>query len=292
MQHISILRAESVDLLNLRPGDSAVDCTVGGGGHAEEMLLRTAPDGKVLGLDRDPRAIEKAHERLRPFGSRAVLIQSPFDRLETVAESRGMTGVRGVLFDLGVSSFQLEGEGRGFSLRRDEPLDMRMDPEIERSAADLIRESDGQELETILREFGEERFASPIAEAIVRSRAHAPVASTGRLAEIVESAVPGWYLRGRLHPATKTFQALRIAVNGELGQLREGLRQAVRILAPGGRIAVISFHSLEDRIVKHMFRSDPALVRITKKPVVPGASEQRENPKSRSAKLRAAERKS
>ncbi|MBO8142084.1 MAG: 16S rRNA (cytosine(1402)-N(4))-methyltransferase RsmH [Firmicutes bacterium] len=308
VQHVPVLLDEVVDILRPGPGKVLVDCTVGGGGHAAALAARLAPGGRLIGLDRDPNALARARERLAPFQAAVELVHADFRRLGDVLESLGTSKVDGVLFDLGVSSFQLDEAERGFTYRTDAPLDMRMDPSAPLTAEQLVNTLPEAELARILREYGEERWAGRIASQIVRRRARTPFRTTGQLVEAVKEAIPAPARRRGPHPARRTFQALRIAVNGELTALEAGLVAALNSLAPGGRLAVISFHSLEDRIVKQMFRDWSAgcqcppdlpecrcgrqpMVRIlTRRPIVPGPEEVAANPRARSARLRAAER--
>ena len=290
--HVPVMPEEVLLWLRPRPGSVILDCTVGYCGHAETILEHNGPDGIVVGIDRDAVAIESARARMDRFGSRLTLIRGKFVDLKAHLASRGITRVNGVLFDLGVSSPQFDQPTRGFSFQTDGPLDMRMDQDAEVTAAAIVNRSDETDLANIIFQFGEERYARRIARAVVRARATRRIETTRDLVSVIESAVPGHYRRGRIHCATRTFQALRIAVNEELDQLEPALRDAVDILAPGGRICVISFHSLEDRIVKHTFRSlaGETLNVLTKRPLTPTESELDRNPRSRSAKLRAAER--
>jgi len=304
-RHAPVLLEEVLQALNVRGDGVYVDATYGRGGHAAEILRRLGPDGRLLALDRDPEACAAARARFSGDG-RFQITRGPFSMLETVIEGQGLSGrVDGVLFDLGVSSPQFDDPRRGFSFRQDAPLDMRMDPESGFSAAHWIVRADEAEIARVLREYGEERFARRIARAVVRERAIAPVATTRRLAEIVARAVPTREV-GQ-HPATRTFQAIRIHINRELEELEAALPRAVSVLAPGGRLAVISFHSLEDRMVKRFLRIEargaelpPDLpvrqthfrvrLKIIGKPVRPGARELGLNPRARSAVLRVAER--
>ncbi len=306
-EHITVLLNEAVDLLAPRAGGVYVDGTLGGGGHAAELLKRSAPDGVVIGLDQDVQALARAREVLAPYGSRAVLLQRNFRDLPAALAELGRDAVDGILLDLGVSWFHLRTPERGFSFMLDGPLDMRMDQSMPQTAASLVNTLSAAELTRILREFGEEDKAVSIARAIERARTRGPITGTVQLAGIVASVFPPYPPR-RIHPATKTFQALRIAVNDELGALREGLRHIIRALRPGGRIAVISFHSLEDRIIKQAFVAGatacicppklpqcgcgkvPELRVLTKRPVLAGPDEVARNPASRSAKLRGAEK--
>ncbi len=272
-----------------------LDCTVGYGGHAEMVLDGSDSVMKLIGLDQDVRAIAFSQERLARFGERVVLRKRNYRDLKNLLGEIGVPTVAGVLFDLGVSSPQLDDPARGFSFMQDGPLDMRMDQKAGETAADLVNSREEQELADIIFQYGEERYSRRIARAIVRERNRGPIQTTGVLASLVSGAVPPAYRHGRIHCATRTFQALRIAVNRELEWLEPSLRDAVDVLAPRGRICVISFHSLEDRIVKHTFRSlaqGPAarLALLTKKPILPSEQECRENPRARSAKLRVAER--
>jgi len=272
-----------------------VDCTVGYSGHAEKILDASGPDSRLIGLDRDVVAITASREKLARFGNRALLIHGHFVDLKQHLSASGINQVDGILFDLGVSSPQLEEPARGFSFQGDGPLDMRMDQSMIGTAADLINRWPEAQLADTIFQFGEERFSRRIARAIVHARARHPLATTKELVSVIEGAVPANYRHGRIHCATRTFQALRIAVNQELDSLEPALRDAVDVLSPGGRLCVISFHSLEDRIVKHTFRAlsgkdDPSLTVLTKKPQVPTREESERNPRSRSAKLRAAQR--
>jgi 16S rRNA (cytosine1402-N4)-methyltransferase len=289
--HEPVLVAETVSLLNASRGGLFVDCTVGLGGHSRALLEAGAE--RVIGLDRDPDALGLAREALAAFGDRVELVHADYRDLERVLDERGIDGVAGALADLGVSSCQLDSEGRGFSFRRDEPLDMRMDRSSGATAADLLAGVGERELADVIFRFGEERFSRRIARAIVTERERTPIASTGQLAQIVRRAVPG---RGhqRIDPATRTFQALRIWVNRELEGIDAFLAAAAGRLLAGARLAVISFHSLEDRIVKHVFRAlergEATLRILTKRPLRPGDEEVARNPRARSAKLRVIER--
>ena len=272
-----------------------LDCTVGYSGHAEKLLVGSAPEGRLIGLDRDGSAIEASRQRLSKFGTRATLIQGHFMELKQHLSAQGLSQVDGIIFDLGVSSPQLDESTRGFSFQHDGPLDMRMDQSAGETAADLINQWPEAQLADAIFQFGEERFSRRIARAIVRARERHPLATTKELVSAIEGSVPANYRHGRLHCATRTFQAIRIAVNQELDCLEPALRDAVDVLSPGGRLCVISFHSLEDRIVKHTFRAlsskdHPALMVLTKRPQVSTSEESGRNPRSRSAKLRAAQR--
>ena len=289
--HAPVLLAETVQMLQPGRGGLFVDCTVGLGGHSRALLEAGAD--RLLGLDRDLDALRLAAETLQAWRDRVELVHADYRDLEQVLEARGIDGVHGALADLGVSSMQLDEAGRGFSFRRDEPLDMRMDRSTGPTAAELIAAADATELADVIFKYGEERHSRRIARAIVRARQDAPVATTGRLAQIVRSAVPH---RGyqRIDAATRTFQALRIWVNRELDGLDAFLERAAARLLAGARLAVITFHSLEDRIVKHAFRAlaagSAALRVLTRKPLVPGEAEVARNARARSAKLRVIER--
>jgi 16S rRNA (cytosine1402-N4)-methyltransferase len=291
--HVPVLTEEVLRQLRPERGGVFVDCTVGLGGHARALLQSGA--SRVIGLDRDEDALAQARTALSAWDDRVDLVHADYRTIGDVLDRRGIQLVDGALADLGVSSMQFEAPGRGFSFQRDEPLDMRMDRSTGKTAARLIASSTEQELADTIYAYGEERFSRRIARALVAARREAPIDTTGRLASIVRRAIP---VRGysRIDPATRTFQALRIWVNRELEGLDRFLETAARRLRIGARLVVITFHSLEDRIVKHTFRAlannqDAAWLRIlTKKPVVPGDDEVRLNPRARSAKLRAAEK--
>jgi 16S rRNA (cytosine1402-N4)-methyltransferase len=288
--------AEEV-LFWLRPKDGQIflDCTVGYCGHAERILEASAPSGIVIGIDRDLEAIEAGRNRLQVFGTRAVLIKGHFMELKRLLADREISSVQGVLFDLGVSSPQIDDPSRGFSFQGGGPLDMRMDQSAGVTASEIVNRTDEVDLANIIYQFGEERYSRRIARAIVRARANRLFETTNELATVIEAAVPAHYRRGRIHCATRTFQALRIVVNGELEHLEPALRDAAGVLVPGGRLCVISFHSLEDRIVKHAFRAlsaeaDSEMEVLTKRPQRPTDEEIDRNPRSRSAKLRVIQR--
>ncbi len=305
IKHIPVLLKETVELLQCKKGGIYIDCTVGAGGHAERILEITSPDGVVVGIDQDEDILKIAEERLKRFGERIRLMHGNFSDIKGI-----MKGERadGILFDLGVSSYQLEDKDRGFSFMSDAPLDMRMDKKAEITAADIINRSSERELSDIIFKYGEERFAKRIASFIVRERERKPIATTLQLSDIVIKAIPARFRPRDIHPATRTFQALRIAVNRELEILEKSLLNAVDILKPKGRMCVISFHSLEDRIVKRTFQRlekgcicppkipicqcgiKPSIKIITKRPVTPSEMEIKANPRARSAKLRAAEK--
>jgi 16S rRNA (cytosine1402-N4)-methyltransferase len=292
-QHIPVLVEEVMNLLRCDAHKTYVDATLGGGGHALEILKRTSPDGIVIGIDWDEEAIAQAREALVSFGDRIKLFRENFVRLPELLEALNISGVDGILLDLGLSSLQLEKKERGFSLKGEGPLDMRMDQRINRTAADLLHRLSFQELVSTLREFGEERWAKRIAKALVDEREKKPIETTHELREIVHQAIPKRFHSRRIDPATRTFQALRIRVNEELENLGSVLETGWTLLKRGGRLCVISFHSLEDRMVKEAFRRlgrDGVMRGMTKKPITPSEEEQQRNPRSRSAKLRCAER--
>lgn len=304
--HLSVLLQETVDALAVVPGGSYIDGTLGGAGHAAEILRRAGPAGRLLGIDRDVEALSRSAARLEALSGEKVLAHGAHGELGRLAEANGFAAVDGILLDLGVSSDQLDTPGRGFSFRLDGPLDMRMDPTRGESAADLLARLDVQSLADVLRRLGEEPQAWRIAQAVVRARGERPIETTGRLAEVVSDAVGG--RKGPRHPATRVFQALRMAVNRELEDLEQALADGLRLLKPGGRMAVITFESLTDRMVKQFFAAHagkwvslqqggerwegelPAVERVTRHPVEPGADELAANPRARSAKLRAVRR--
>lgn len=302
--HEPVLLSAVIAGLSLSPGQTVIDGTVGAGGHAAAILTELGPTGQFLGLDVDPQALALTADRLAGFEARIELREASYDQLQPLIHTLAFPTPNAILVDLGVSSMQLDQAERGFSFRQDGPLDMRMQPSLERSAADLVNTLPEQELANLIYQYGEERRSRSIARAIVAAR---PVHRTGQLADIVARA-GGRSRRQKIHPATRTFQALRIAVNDELGHLTRFLPQAIAALAPGGRLAVISFHSLEDRLVKQYFQQEArdclcppeqpvctcghqARIRIvTRKPISAGADEIARNPRARSARLRVAER--
>jgi len=306
--HYSVMVAEVLQYLAPRPGGVYVDGTLGGGGHTELILEASGPDGVVYGIDRDPAALAAAEKRLKRFGGRFRPLQGSYGDLALLLAVQGVSAIDGLVLDLGVSSPQLDHAERGFSFRAEGPLDMRMDPTQGETAAELVNRLSERELERVIKEFGEERWARKIAQRIVTARQEQPLATTLQLAELVERTIPRKFQEDRIHPATRTFQALRILVNGELEQVEQGLQAGIGLLRPGGRLVVISFHSLEDRIVKQRLRDaatgcrcprqlpqcvcghKPLLRVLTGRPVMAGDVELAENARSRSAKLRAAER--
>ena len=292
MRHLPVMTAEVLQQLQPEQGGLFVDCTVGLGGHARALLERGAT--RLIGLDRDEDALAEAREVLMPWRDRVELVHADYRAIGDVLEARRLEQIDGALADLGVSSLQLDAPGRGFSFQRDEPLDMRMDRSAGETAADIVARATERELADAIFQYGEERFSRRVARAIVDARRESPIVTTGRLASIVRRVIPR-RRPGRIDPATRTFQALRIWVNRELDGLDRFLEAAVRRLRGGARLVVITFHSLEDRIVKHTFRAleRPNHVRVrvlTKKPLVPTNEEMDRNPRARSAKLRAAER--
>ena len=305
--HESVMRNEVLHYLNVHMEGVIVDGTLGDGGHTEFILKNTAPEIRVLAIDRDSSAIERAKERLSPFRGRVTLAHGNLGDIKELAAENGITSVVGVLMDLGVSSPQLDTAGRGFSIQYDGPLDMRMDSSQKTSAADLLIKLSDAELASIIKDYGEERYAKRVVRAIRREQEEQPITTTGQLSRIVARVVKS-SRHSRIHPATRTFQALRIAVNDELEQLKTALAGMMGLLHSTARVAVISFHSLEDRIVKTFFRDEekgcscppkipicvcgrmPALKILTRKPLVPSEEEVAQNPRSCSAKLRVAER--
>ena len=306
-KHISVLLPECIEALNIRPNGIYVDGTLGMGGHSAAIAERLTT-GLLIGIDRDETAIRRAGERLKPFGERVKLVHGNFRNTAAILDDLGIAGVDGMLFDLGVSSPQLDEADRGFSYMHDAPLDMRMDASDELNAWFIVNCWPEEKLKRILYDYGEERHAPRIAAAILRARAEKPIATTLQLVDVIRSAMPASALREKQHPAKRTFQAIRIAVNDELEAVRTLIETAPDKLNPGGRLAVISFHSLEDRIVKLGIRAREdgctcprdfpvctcgfvqTLRSVTRKPIVPSAEELKENPRARSAKLRVAER--
>ena len=284
---------EALNYLNLKPGDTVVDATVGTGGHSRQILKQITPGGRLIGIDKDAESLKVCREHLKEFAGDYELIYSDFRDIDSVFKRLKLDKVDAILFDLGISSFQLQETQRGFSFQAEGPLDMRMDRTSFISAYDLVNNLNQEEISTLLWNFGQERWHNRIAKYLVKERERAPIATTAQLADLVSRAMPYKHGYHRIHPATRTFQALRIAVNRELEALDEALSKAIGLLDPGARICAISFHSLEDRIVKLSFRKFSAqskLRLITKKPQRPLFEEVKENPRSRSARLRAAER--
>lgn len=307
-QHKSVLLQECIDALNIRPDGIYLDGTLGGAGHSSQIARRLTEGGRLIGVDRDRTALAAAKERLAPYADRVTLVHSNFAEIDAILASLGIPAVNGMLFDLGVSSPQLDDASRGFSYMADAPLDMRMDKDDALTAGEVVNTWPQGELRRILYDYGEERYAPQIAAAICRAREKAPVETTLELVDIIRSAMPAQALREKQHPAKRSFQAIRIAVNDELGAVSRMMQAAVGRLNPGGRLAVITFHSLEDRIVKSEMQQaargctcppefpvcvcgkKPLVKLVTRKPIVSGPAELEENPRARSAKLRVAER--
>ena len=307
-QHKSVLLQECIDALNIRPDGIYLDGTLGGAGHSSQIARRLTEGGRLIGVDRDRTALAAAKERLAPYADRVTLVHSNFAEIDAILDSLGIPAVDGMLFDLGVSSPQLDDASRGFSYMADAPLDMRMDKDDALTAGEVVNTWPQGELRRILYDFGEERHAPRIAAAICRAREKAPVETTLELVDIIRSAMPAQALREKQHPAKRSFQAIRIAVNDELGAVSRMMQAAVGRLNPGGRLAVITFHSLEDRIVKSEMQQaargctcppefpvcicgkKPLVKLVTRKPIVSGPAELEENPRARSAKLRVAEK--
>jgi len=307
IRHIPVLVKEVIDILEVKADKIYLDCTVGGGGHAWQILDKSSPTGQLIGIDWDKEALRIAQERLSPFSDRVILREENFINLKRVLAELQIGGTDAILFDLGVSRYQLADGERGFSFAKDGPLDMRMDPRRPLTAADLLNDLSTRELERLLWNYGEERWAKRIAQAITKTRQERPLQRTSELVDLILETVPKSVKR-RIHPATKTFQALRIAVNDELNHLEQALSSALEVLNPGGRICIISYHSLEDRIVKQTFYrwargcicptdwpecgcgQDPLVRLLTKKPIRATMEEINLNPSARSAKLRAVQK--
>ena len=305
--HVSVLLEECIEGLNIRPDGIYVDGTLGGAGHSSRIAAQLTT-GKLIGIDRDPVALTAAGERLAPFGDRVALVHSNFCEMDSALESLGITGVDGILLDLGVSSPQLDDGQRGFSYMADAALDMRMNGQDSLDAKQIVNQWPYEELKRILYDYGEERFAPRIAAAICKRREEKEIETTLELVDIIRSAMPASALREKQHPAKRSFQAIRIAVNDELGSVERVMKKAVPLLKPGGRLAVITFHSLEDRIVKNAMAEaakgctcprefpvcvcgkKPQVKLITRKPIVSGEEELERNPRARSAKLRICEK--
>lgn len=307
-KHVSVLLNETIEGLNIKPDGIYVDGTLGGGGHAYEVLKRLSPKGRLIGIDQDGEALRAADQRLKEFGEQVTLVRDNYCEIDRVLESLGIEKVDGILLDIGVSSYQLDNLERGFSYKSDAPLDMRMDTRQSLTAADVVNTYSENELFTIIKDYGEERFARNIAQKIVQSREDKPLETTQELSEIIQSAIPMKAKAKGGHPAKKTFQAIRIEVNRELAVLKESIDKMIERLNPGGRICIITFHSLEDRIVKTKFRENenpctcppdfPVCVCgkkskgrvITRKPIVPSEDEIAVNKRAKSSKLRIFER--
>lgn len=303
ISHIPVLLEQTIELLGIQTQGCYIDCTLGTTGHATAILERCSPEGKLLGIDVDPKAIEIAKKSLQPYGRSVLLVNESFKNLEDICTRYNFRPVHGILFDLGISSLQLEDSSRGFSFKLDAPLDMRFNPEQSLTAAIIVNTFAEAEIASILKRYGEERYHQRIARSII---AHRPISTTLQLVKAVEAAIGT--KRGKIHPATRTFQAIRIAVNQELTNLEIALKQTVSLLVSGGRLVVISYHSLEDRLVKEFMRREsrgcicppgtpfcicghtPTLKLVNRKAITPSKLEREHNPRSRSAKLRTAER--
>ncbi len=303
--HIPVLQKEVLKYLDPKPNENFIDCTIGQAGHTLAIFKKNGPKGKVLGIDQDPKQIENCKLKIENFKERVILVCDNFVNLKKIVEREKFRQVFGILFDLGMSSWHLEKSGRGFSFQKDEPLIMRYDwkknsktpllhsrriSEKNLTAEKIINQWPEKKIEKILREYGQERFAKRIAKKIIEERKIKEIKTTFQLVKIIKSATPIWYQRKKIHPATRTFQALRIAVNDELNNLEKALPQALEILEKGGRMVVISFHSLEDKIVKNFFKKkvkEKSIKILTPKPIRPSVEEIKINPRSRSAKLRA-----
>ncbi|QRG65771.1 16S rRNA (cytosine(1402)-N(4))-methyltransferase RsmH [Brevibacillus choshinensis] len=306
--HVTVLRDEAVAGLNIRPGGIYVDCTLGGAGHSSLIASQLTEGGRLIAIDQDDWALNNARDRLSSVMDRVTLVKSNFRHIKDIVSDLGLDGVDGILFDLGVSSPQLDEGERGFSYNADAPLDMRMDQQAPLTAYDIINEWDEEEIAKIIWEYGEEKFSRRIARQIVQYRAKKPVETTGELVELIKEGIPAAARRTGPHPAKRTFQAIRIAVNDELNAFKEAVADAISVLRPEGRVSVITFHSLEDRICKQVYQElskgctcppsfpicacgNEATVKvITRKPILPSEEELEANPRARSAKLRVAEK--
>lgn len=306
--HVSVLLRETIEQLNIRPDGIYVDGTLGGGGHAFEVCSRLSDKGRLIGIDQDADAIAAAGKRLQKFKDRVTIVRSNYCNMRRELQKLGIERVDGIVLDLGVSSYQLDSAGRGFTYREDAPLDMRMDQRQTRTARTIVNEYSEQELFRVIRDYGEDKFAKNIAKHIAAARAKKPIETTGELTEIIRAAIPAKVRMNGGHPAKKTFQAIRIELNKELEVLKDSLDDMIDLLKPGGRICVITFHSLEDRIVKTIFKTNenpctcpsnfPVCVcgnkpkgrLVVKKPIVPGEEELTKNKRSKSSKLRVFER--
>ena len=307
-EHKSVLLHETVDSLNIRPDGIYVDGTLGGGGHASLVCSRLGENGRLIGIDQDEDAIAAATERLKPYGGRVTIVRNNYENIDTVLAELGIPGVDGIYLDLGVSSYQLDTAERGFTYREDAPLDMRMDQRNAETAADIVNGYSEMELYRIIRDYGEDRFAKNIAKHIVRARQEKPLETTGELIEVIKAAIPAKIRATGGHPAKRTFQAIRIELNKELEVLEHSIDKMIGLLNPGGRLSIITFHSLEDRIVKNKFKENenPCVCPpdfpvcmcgrksrgrvVTRKPIVPTGQEIEENKRSKSSKLRVFEK--
>ena len=307
-KHVSVLLQETVDGLNVKPDGIYVDGTLGGGGHSYEVCTRLAAKGSIIGIDQDEAAIEAASIRLKDFGEKVTIVRSNYCDMKSRLHELGIDKVDGIMLDLGVSSYQLDTADRGFSYREDAPLDMRMDQRSEMTARDIVNDYSEMDLYRVIRDYGEDKFAKNIARHIVQERAKRPIETTGELTEVIRHAIPMKFQKKTGHPAKRTFQAIRIELNRELDVLRDSLDDMIDMLNPGGRLCIITFHSLEDRIVKSAFKKNenpctcpsdfPVCVCgkvskgrvITRKPILPSEEEMEVNSRSKSAKLRIFER--
>lgn len=307
-EHVPVLFKESIEYLNLKPGGIYVDGTLGGAGHSAEIARRIQPDGKLIGIDQDKNAIEAASKRLEMFGDGIIIEHNNFKNIKSIVHKNGFEGVDGILLDLGVSSHQLDEEARGFSYMKDAPLDMRMNRDAALTAENIVNDYSFEQLKKIIRDYGEEKWADRIAKFVIEERTKNHILTTLQLVEIIKKAIPAAARREGPHPAKRTFQAIRIEVNNELGILESAILDAVSVLNTGGRICIITFHSLEDRIVKNCFSKleNPCtcpprmpmcvcgnirqLKILTRKPIVAEEIELSDNPRARSAKLRAGEK--
>ncbi|MDP2981251.1 MAG: 16S rRNA (cytosine(1402)-N(4))-methyltransferase RsmH [Candidatus Omnitrophota bacterium] len=291
--HNPVLLREVISFLNPAPGQIIVDATIGGAGHSEQILQKIIPGGMLIGIDRDEETLRLASERLKPFEGSFKLINKNFKHLKETLKDIGVEKVNGIIFDLGISSIQMEAWQRGFSIKNDGPLDMRMDRNQGLTAKDLVNRLSEMELSDTIRELGEERFHRRIAKRIVEERKKKEISTTAELTEVILRSIPYRHNKYKIHPATRTFQALRIRVNDELGSISQALRESLDVMEKLARVCVISFHSLEDRIVKNSFKefkAEGVLNILTKKPLTPDENEVISNPRSRSAKLRVGER--
>ncbi len=288
--HKPVLQKQILRYLDPKPNENFIDATIGEGGHAEIILKENGPGGKVLGIELDPEQVKNCRDKLKKFKDRLILANDSYLNLEEIVEKNNFGPINGILFDLGMSSWHLEKSGRGFTFQKDEPLDMRYNLQTALTAEKILNQWPEDKIEKILKEYGQERFSKRIAAEIVRVRKEKPIKTTFQLKEIIKKAVPKRFRHKRIHFATRIFQALRITVNKELDNLREALPQILEVLSPGERLVVVSFHSLEDKIVKNFLKNQKGLKILTKKPIEADLKEIKINPRARSAKLRAAVR--
>lgn len=307
-KHISVLLDETVDSLNIKPNGTYVDGTLGGGGHSLEICKRLGDGGRLIGIDQDMDAVKAATERLSDYSDKVTIVHSNYQDIDSVLKGLAIGGVDGIILDLGVSSYQLDNVDRGFTYREDTPLDMRMDQSNPMTAKDIVNDYSEEELFHVIRDYGEDGFAKNIAKHIVRARQEKPIETTGELNEIIKAAIPAKMRQGTGHPSKKTFQAIRIELNKELEVLENSLDKMIELLNPGGRLSIITFHSLEDRIVKNIFRKNmnpctcppgfpvcvcgkaPTGKVITRKPIIPSSEELEDNKRAKSSKLRVFEK--